>query len=113
MAAAAAVAHSSRVLVTPYTAPRDVLVWNRNAKDWLRIDLGNQLEPSVEWLRGAITDRMGLEGFATRVFLGSSKEPLLRGERKRPIEYFTFGQSAATAVGQVCACCCCVLCDLP
>ena len=114
MAAAAAAAASlcSRVLVTPYIPPRDVLLWNRDANGWLRIDLGNELEPTVEWLRSTIASRMGMQGFATRVFLGSSHSPLMRDERKRSIEYFTIGQSAVAIAGFVCACCCCVPCDL-
>lgn len=110
--ASAPPAVSAGLLITPYTPPRDVLLWDRDAKSWLRIDLSNELEPSVDWLRGAIVSQLGLQGFVTRVYLGSSKEPLTFDQRKRPIDYFTFGQPAVTTVGLAsrCACWCCVPC---
>jgi hypothetical protein len=92
--AASSVASSSRLLITPYTPSRDVLLWDRDAKSWLRIDLGNELEPTVDWLSGAITRQLGQQGGVTRIFLGGSSEALTLDERKRPIEYFTFGQLA-------------------
>ena len=87
-------ASSSRrgLFITPYTPPRDVLVWNRNAKCWLRVNLGHELEPTVEWLRGAITRQLGSPGRLTHVFAGSDSKPLSAGDLKRSIDYFTFGE---------------------
>jgi hypothetical protein len=93
MAAAAAV-QSSRVLVTPYTAPRDVLVWNRNAKSWLRIDLGNELEPTVDWLAKEIVRQQGLKDHEVRMFAGDGRV-LSPAKLERPIDYYTFGQLSA------------------
>ena len=95
-----AASSSTSLLITPYTPPRDVLVWDRDAKCWLRIDLGNELEPTVEWLSSAITRQLGHHGGVMRIYLGGSAEPLTLDERKRPIEYFTFGQSAVARGSQ-------------
>jgi hypothetical protein len=97
---AASVASPPRrgLLITPYTLPRDVLVWNRLEKSWLRIDLGNQLVPRVEWLRGVIARQLGVEGRVAHVFVGRSNRPLATADFKRSVNYFTFGQ-LAVAVG--------------
>jgi len=66
-------------------------VWNRVAKCWLRIDLGHELEPTVEWLRGAIARQLGLHT-NVRMFAGSPDELLSAHQLQRPIDYYTFGQ---------------------
>jgi len=98
MAAASVAAPRRGLLITPYSLPRDVLVWNRLEKSWLRVDLGNQLVPRVEWLRGAIARRLGVEGRVAHVFVGRSNKPLATADFKRSVNYFTFGQ-LAVAVG--------------
>lgn len=90
--AAAAAAPRRGLLVTPYTLPRDVLVWNRLEKSWLQVDLGNQLVPTVEWLRGAIARQLGVEGRVAHVFVGRSNKPLAMADFKRSVNYFTFGE---------------------
>ena len=90
--ASSSAASSSRLLVTPYTPPRDVLVWNRREKSWLRVDFGDELEPTAEWLRVAITRQLGGLGRSTRLFLGHESKQMAAGDCKRPIDYFTFGE---------------------
>ena len=65
---------------------------NQNAKDWLRIDLGHELEPTVEWLRGAIERQLGGAHRVTRLFVGCSEMPLPSLALERSVNYFTFGQ---------------------
>lgn len=81
----------NRVLVAPYTPPRDVMVWNRDEQRWLRVDLGDELEPTVEWLRGVIARQQGLEGRAMHMFVGSDMR-ISSHDLERPIDYFTFGK---------------------
>lgn len=69
-----------------------MLVWNRDVKDWLRVDFGNELEPMGEWLRGAIERQLGGSHRVTRLFVGCSEMPLSSVALKRPVDYFTFGQ---------------------
>ena len=87
-------ASSRRLLITPYTPPRDVLVWNRREKSWLRIDLSNKLEPTVDWLAKEIVRQQGMEDRQVRLFAGGGRllSPL---DLQRPIDYFTFGQFIA------------------
>ena len=84
-------ASRSRLLITPYTPPRDVLVWNRREKSWLRIDLSNKLDPTVEWLAKQIARQQGLKDRQVRIFAGDGRllSPL---ELQRPIDYYTFGE---------------------
>jgi hypothetical protein len=90
--ASSSAASRSRLLVTPCTPPRDVLVWNRREKSWLRVDLGDELEPTAEWLRDAITRQLGGLGRSTRLFLGHESTQMAASNCKRPIDYFTFGE---------------------
>lgn len=96
--APAAASNSSRVLNTPYTPPRDVLVWNRLQRNWLRVDIGNELDPTVEWLQAAIELQLGQCARSTSLFLGRNDKPLSSVDRQRPIDYYTSGQlSGCTA----------------
>jgi hypothetical protein len=94
MAAAAIAAPRSRLLVTPYTPSRDVSVWNRNAKSWLRIDFSNELDPTVDWLAKEIVRQQRLTGHEIRMFAGSGGL-LSPADLQRPIDYYTFGQLSA------------------
>ena len=84
-------ASRSRLLITPYIPPRDVLVWNRNAKSWLRIDVSKELDPTVDWLAKEIVRQQGLKDRQVRIFAGDGRllSPL---DLQRPIDYYTFGQ---------------------
>ena len=94
MAAAAAVAAPRRgLLVTPDTPPRDVLVWNRNAKSWLRVDLSNELDPTVDWLAKELVRQQGLKYHEVRMFSGGGL--LSSADLQQPIDYYTFGQLIA------------------
>ena len=91
MAAAAA---PSRLLIAPYTPERDVQVWNSSAKSWLRIELGNELDPTATWLRNVIERQLGADVHGVRLFVGGSDQLLSPADLERSLDYFTFGQSA-------------------
>ena len=85
-------AASSRLLITPYTPPRDVLAWNRREKSWLRVEFGSQLEPTAEWLRSAIERQLGGSNRVTHLFVGKDNKRLSPEDLQRPLDYFTFGE---------------------
>jgi hypothetical protein len=85
-------ASRSRLLITPYTPPRDVLVWNRRERSWLRVELGSELEPTAEWLRDAVTRQLGGADRVTRLFVGKDNKRLSPEDLQRPLDYFTFGE---------------------
>ena len=93
----AAVASDPSLRVTPYTRPRDVLVWNRDAKSWLLLDLSAELDPTISWLRVAIVRQLGVaDSKCARVFLnGCSCWALGLKHDDEPLEYYTLGHIAA------------------
>jgi hypothetical protein len=94
-AMAAAAAALSRLLITPYTPPRDVQVWNSSAKSWLRIELGNELDPTANWLCVMIERQLGADVHGVRLFVGGSGQLLSPADLERSLDYFTFGHSAS------------------
>lgn len=92
--AMAAAAAPSRLLIAPYTPPRDVQVWNLTTKRWLRIELGNELDPTANWLCDMIERRLGADVHGVRLFVGGSGQLLSPADLERSLDYFIFGQSA-------------------
>ena len=81
---------NSDLRITPYTRPKDVLVWNRDACKWLTIDTRNELEPTVEWLRDAIHRRcMVRSGQRAEIYLANEAHAV---EEDKPLDYHTFGK---------------------
>jgi len=69
-------------------------VWNLTARSWLRIELGNELDPTATWLRNVIERQLGAEVHGVRLFVGGSGQLLSPADLERSLDYFTFGQSA-------------------